>query len=72
MRSVRQKGCVLYMKKYRVKFRETLTVYVDVVAENREAAKEEVERRVEADELNAATDFDDVERSYSVVRILSN
>ena len=59
------------MKKYRIKFKETLTVFVDVEAPNIEAAKEEVERRIRENEVNAATDFDDIDRSITFVRRLT-
>jgi len=60
------------MKKYRVKIKETFVCYVDVEANDKDAAYEIVENRVEDCNLIVSHDWDDMERDISVVQELSN
>lgn len=57
-------------KRYRVMIRETFKCYVDVCADSRDEARKLVEEQVERGEIIVPRDYDDFDRTVSVVRRL--
>jgi len=60
------------MKKYRVRFKETFTCYVDVEAKDKDEAYELVEKQVDDCEVIAPRDWDDMDRDITVLRTIKD